>query len=120
MLLGLHLGSPIKFRRAACIASMPFVLAFIAFNLLDLDCSNLLALTKSSQWSIVDADVATPPSIDPLPERFKRHDSEHLLTPNHLPDQSRWEIVALHALSRIEKTRTLLDHVNLPRDSVPG
>ena len=96
------------------------MLAFIAFNLLDLDGSNLLALTRSTQWAIVDAALATSPSIDPLPERFARRDVEQLLTPNHLPDQWHWKIVALHALSRIEKTRTLLYHVSLPRDSVPG
>lgn len=120
MQLGLHLGSPVEFRRAACIASMPFVFAFIAFNLLDLDGSNLLALNRIPRWTIVDADLATSPSIKPLPEQFERHDAERLLTPNHLPDQWHWKIVALHALSRIEKTRTLLYHVSLPRDSVPG
>ncbi len=120
MLLGLHLVSPVKFRRAACIASMPFVFAFIAFNILDLDGSNLLALTRCARWSIVDADIGTSPRIDPLPERVQRFDNEQTLAPNHLPDQARWKIAALRALSRLEKARTHLYHVSLPRDSVPG
>ena len=120
MLLGLHLVSPVKFQRAACIACMPFVFAFIAFNLLDLDGSNLLALTRSARWSIVDADIGISPRIDPLPEQVQRFDNEQTLPPNHLPDQARWKIAELRALSRLEKARTHLYHVSLPRDSVPG
>jgi len=76
MVLGLHLVSPVKFRRVGGIASIPFVFAFIAFNILDLDGSNLLALTRSVRWSIVDADIGTSPPIDPLPERVQRGTTE--------------------------------------------
>ena len=98
---------------------MPFVFAFIAFNLLDLDGSNLLALNRVPRWSIIDASIGTSPRIDPLPERVQ-HSNEPILIPDHLPDQARWKIVVLRALSRIEKTPALLYRVSLPRDSVPG
>src|SRR5437899_11832729 len=83
MLLGLHLVSPVKFRRAACIASMPFVFAFIAFNILDLDGSSLLALTRCARWSIVDAYIGTSPRIDPLAERDHHFVNEQTLRHTH-------------------------------------
>jgi len=42
---------------------MPFVFAFIAFNILDLDGSNLISFTRSFEHSMIDADIATAPRI---------------------------------------------------------
>jgi len=44
---------------------MPFILAFIAFNLLDLDASDLAALTRCFDHFVVDADLTAPPGVDP-------------------------------------------------------
>ena len=99
---------------------MPFVFAFIAFNILDLDGSNLISFTRSFEHSMIDADIATAPRIEPLPERFECFENKRTLTVNDSPDQARWHTSELRALSRLEKARTHLYHVSLPRDSVPG
>ena len=49
---------------------MPFILALIAFNLLDLDASDLAALTRCFDHFVVDADLTAPPGVDPLPENL--------------------------------------------------
>ena len=116
----LQLEPTSKLRRAACIACMPFVLAFIAFNILDLDGSNLASLTKCSNRLVIDADVGPSARVEPLPQRLEYFDNHRTLKPNDSPDQARWEIAELRALSRLEKARTHLYHVSLPRDSVPG
>ena len=64
---------------------------------------------------MIDADIATAPRIEPLPERFECFENERILTVNDSADQSRWHTSELRALSRLEKART---HVSLPRDSV--
>ena len=99
---------------------MPFVFAFIAFNILDLDGSNLISFTRSFEHSRIDADVTATPSVDPQPERFECFENKRILTVNDSPDQARWHTSELRALSRLEKARTHLYHVSLPRDSVPG
>ena len=99
---------------------MPFVLTFIAFNLLDLDGSNLASLTRCFDHFIVDAEVAASPRMDPLPERFEYLDQEQILTADDSPDRARCLTAQLRSLSRLEKARSHLYHVSLPRDSVPG
>ena len=120
MLLGLRLERTGKLRRAACIACMPFVLAFIAFNVLDLDGSNLGLLTKCLDRLAIEGDVGASPRVDPLPERVEYFENEQILTANDSRDRARWQSIELRALSRLEKARTHLYHVSLPRDSVPG
>src|SRR5262250_4009377 len=66
-------------RQAACIASMPVVLAFIAFNILDLDGSNLASLTKSSDRFVIDAEFGAATRTDPFPERFEYFENNHSL-----------------------------------------
>jgi len=99
---------------------MPFVLTFIAFNLLDLDGSNLASLTRCFDHFIVDAEVAASPRMDLLPERFEYLDQEQILTADDSPDRARCLTAQLRSLSRLEKARSHLYHVSLPRDSVPG
>ena len=100
---------------------MPFVFAFIAFNLLDLDGSNLASLTKCFDRFVIDAELGAVTKIDPLPERFENFENDHrLLTLHDSSDRVRYQIIELRALSRLEKARTHLYHVSLPRDSVPG
>ncbi len=117
-LLGLEFTSQVQ--RAACIACMPFVIAFIAFNLLDLDGSNLASLTRCFDHLIVDADLAGSPRIDPLPKRFAYLETERILVTPNSPDPVRCHMSELRSPSRLEKARSHLYHVSLPRDSVPG
>jgi hypothetical protein len=98
---------------------MPFVFAFIAFNILDLDGSNLGSLTRCFERSIVDLDVAASLRVEPSPERFEYYDDAQILT-NDSPGRARWKTVELRALSRLETASSHLYHVSLPRDSVPG
>ena len=58
---------------------MPFVVAFIAFNILDLDGSNLASLTRSFDRFVIDAEVGAATSIDPLPERSESFENDHRL-----------------------------------------
>jgi hypothetical protein len=99
---------------------MPFVFVFIAFNLLDLDGSNLASLKRCFDHFIVDADVAASPRIDPLPERFDYLDTKRILVTPDSPDPVRWHLSVLRSPSRLEKARSHLYRVSLPRDSVPG
>ena len=100
---------------------MPFVFAFIAFNLLDLDGSNLASLTRFFDRFVTDAEVAGATRIDPLPERLEDLENDRpLLTIGHSSDRARHERMELRALSRLEKARSHLYHVSLPRDAVPG
>jgi hypothetical protein len=99
---------------------MPFVFAFIAFNLLDLDGSNLASLTRCFDHFIVDADVAASPRIDPLPQRLEHLQTKRILVADNSPNQARCHISELCSPSRLEKARSHLYHVSLPRDSVPG
>lgn len=117
----LGLGFTARVRRIACIACTPFVFAFIAFNILDLDGSNLASLTKAFDRFVIDAELGAATRIDPLPERFEPFENEHrLLTLDDSSDRARYNTNELRALSRLEKARTHLYHVTLPRDSVPG
>ena len=115
---GLRDGSVRGLRRAACIACLPFVLTFIAFNILDLDGSNLGSLTKCFDRLVIEGDIAT--CADLLPERDEYLKNEQILTANDSHDQARWQIIERRAPSLLEKARTHLYHVSLPRDSVPG
>jgi hypothetical protein len=98
---------------------MPFVFAFIAFHILDLDGSNLASLTRCFDHFIVDVDIAASPRIDPLPERYKYLETKILVTDNS-PDQVRCHMSELRSPSRLEKARSHHYHVSLPRDFVPG
>ena len=99
---------------------MPFVLAFIAFNVLDLDGSNLGSLSKCFDRLAIEGDVGASPRVDPLPERVEYFENEQIRTANDSRDRARWQLIELRALSRLEKARTHLYNVSLPRDSVPG
>lgn len=105
--------------QAVCIVCMPFVLAFIAFNILDLDGSNLISLSRSFRPSIIDADLAEGPRTEPLLERVEFLDDRRLPL-NASPFSLHSKLVAPRALTRLEKARTHLYHISLPRDAVPG
>jgi hypothetical protein len=116
----IRFGSTRNLRRLACIASMPFVFAFIAFNILDLDGSNLGSLSKCFDRLAIEGDIAASPRVDPFPERVEYLNSDRTFTPNDPPDYARFQTAEIRALSRLEKARNHLYHVSLPRDSVPG
>jgi hypothetical protein len=98
---------------------MPFVLALIAFNILDLDGSNLLFFPRSLRPSHIDADVAEAPRLEPLLERVEFLDDCRLPL-NSSPFPSHSKLVAPRVLTRLEKARTHLYRISLPRDAVPG
>jgi len=99
---------------------MPFILAFIAFNLLDLDASDLAALTRCFDHFVVDADLTAPRGVDPLPENFDYPQTKAHQNFAESPRSDRCYMRELRSPSRLEKVRTHLYHVSLPRDSVPG
>jgi hypothetical protein len=100
---------------------MPFVIAFIAFNILDLDGSNLLSLTRSFAHSMLDADLEAFSRLEPSPERIEYHDHEQILIANYFPIRHRsHRAQSDRSLSRLERARSHLYHVSFPRDSVPG
>src|SRR6266581_2468775 len=71
MSLSLQLWSPSKLRRATCLACSPFIFAFIAFNILDLDGSNLASLTKCSNRLVIDAEVGPSARVEQAPIRLR-------------------------------------------------
>jgi hypothetical protein len=99
---------------------MPFVFAFIAFNVLDLDGSNLAALTKYFDRVVIDAAVAAAPEVIPPPERVQSRTLDHFSVPGDESDRVRFKATVPRANSRLEISRSHLYHVSLPRDSVPG
>ena len=100
---------------------MPFVVAFIAFNILDLDGSNLASLTKAFDRFVIDAELGAATRIDPLPERFENFENDRRpLTLDDSSDRARHETLELRSVSRLEKALTHLYYGSLPRDSVPG
>jgi hypothetical protein len=99
---------------------MPFVFASIFFNLLDLDGSNLEAFTRCFDRSITDGDVETDLRVEPRPEREEFLWREWILTPKASCDFARLQGTELRIIAPLEKARTHLYHVSLPRDSVPG
>jgi len=96
---------------------MPFVFSFIAFNLLDLDGSNL---TKCFDRLIIDGDINAVPRFDPIPDRNECFKDARLLTSNVTLEDGQFRVVAARGPSRLEKARNHLYHVSLPRDAVPG
>ena len=116
----LRVGHTSTLRHAACFASMPFVLAFIAFNILDLDGSNLASLSKCVDRWVIDLDLSAVARVDPLPQRLEFSNGHSEEIQKDSSDQERWKIHELCSPSRLEKARTHLYHVSLPRDSVPG
>ena len=99
---------------------MPFVFAFIFFNLLDLDGSNLEAFTRCFDRSITDGDVDTATRVEPRPEREEFLWRQWILTPKASSDFARFKGTELRIIAPLEKARIHLYHVSLPRDSVPG
>src|SRR5437773_11833512 len=102
MSLSLQLWSPSKLRRATCLACSPFIFAFIAFNILDLDGSNLASLTKCSNRLVFDADVGPSARVEPLPQRLEYFDNHRTLTPSAASAQARWEMAAPRAPPPLE------------------
>ena len=96
---------------------MPFVFCFIAFNLLDLDGSNL---TKCFDRTIIDGDIGALPRFDPIPDRNECFKDDLLLTSTVTLDDGQFRVVAARGPSRLEKARNHLYYVSLPRDAVPG
>ena len=96
------------------------MLAFIAFNILDLDSSNLEPLTKCFDRLAIEGPIGESPRVDPLPKRVEYLKNERVLTPIDSPDRACWQITERRAPSRLEIARTHRYHVSLPRDAVPG
>jgi hypothetical protein len=99
---------------------MPFVFAFIFFNLLDLDGSNLEAFTRCFDRSITDGDVDTATRVEPRPEREEFLWREWIATAKDSTEFSGLQGTDLRIIAPLEKARIHLYHVSLPRDSVPG
>ena len=119
-LLGLDLRSPGKLWRATCIAWMPFILAFIAFNILDLDGSNLISLSKNFELSIFAGDVDVTFRIDPFPTTPELLNTARILVPSLSRNDAlrRWVEISQSTL-----IRTARDHgyrVGLARHSLPN
>ena len=107
-------------RRLIYLLCTPFLIAFVAFNLLDLDCSNLPSLNHYGERYVLLAEPATEVQFKPLTERIEYLDTSL----NLMSQRSRGLISSPNRAPRtpsfLEKARSHLYHVSLPRDSVPG
>ena len=108
MLLGLRLRFHLKVAPRRVYRGVPFVFAFIFFNLLDLDGSNLESFTRYFDRSITDGDVGTDARVEPRPEREEFLWSEWILTPKDSSDFARFQGAELRVIARLEKARTHL------------
>ena len=61
---------------------MPFILCFIAFDILDLDRSDLIALSKNFEISSFVGDIDPTPRIDPFPEPLELPNTAEILAPD--------------------------------------
>jgi hypothetical protein len=114
-----YLRNPINLRRARCIAFTPFILAFIAFNILDLDGSELISFSKNFEVSIFIGDVDPTPRIDSFSEYFELPN----VTQQLAPDPSRNEVLSPAQILKFSLIRTARHHgyrVGLARHSLPN
>jgi len=70
--------------------------------------------------SITDGDVETDTRVEPRLEREEFLWREWILTPKASSDFARFKGTELRIVAPLEKARTHLYHVSLPRDSMPG
>jgi len=99
---------------------MPFILAFIAFNILDLDGSNLISLSKNFELSIFAGDVDVTFRIDPFPTTPELLNTARILVPSLSRNDAlgRWAEISQSTL-----ICTARDHgyrVGLARHSLPN
>jgi hypothetical protein len=99
---------------------MPFVFAFVAFNLLDLDGSNFATLTKWFEHVTIVGVVGTEPQVDPRLERVELLASDSVTTPSRSQDFPQAQIIKPLAFSSLGTARAHHYRVGLPRDDVPG
>ena len=109
-----------RYRRIVFLLCTPFILAFVTSNLLDLDGFNLASLNRYAEPYILFGEPETEFRIKPLTERLQYLGNSF----NLMGQRSRGLISsqnhAPQAPSLLEKARSHLYHVSLPRDSGPG
>ena len=118
MLTGVHSEKTAKLRRIAYLACMPFFFAYIFFDVLDLDGSNLPSLTSRMERSAIVAELGTDENVESLPERVQPATSGAVRS-GRWHDDARFRFIKLLTLSPLEKARTHRYRVSLPRDAVP-
>ena len=117
----LGLGFTSQVRRAACLAYMPFILAFIAFNILDLDGSDLISLSKNFEILIYVADVdATSSRIDAFPEPLELPNTAQILAPGLSRNDALPHCAEISKFSLIGTARDHGYRVGLARHSLPN
>ena len=116
----LGLGFTSQVRRAACLAYMPFILAFIAFNILDLDGSDLISLSKNFEISIFVADVDATSRIDAFPEPLELPNSAQILAPGLSRNDALPHCAEISKFSLIGTARDHGYRVGLARHSLPN
>jgi hypothetical protein len=99
---------------------MPFVFAFVAFNLLDLDGSNFATLTQWFEHVSIVGVVGTEPPVDPRPERVELLASDSATTPSRFQDIPQAQFLRLLGFPSLGMARAHHYRVGLPRDDVPG
>jgi hypothetical protein len=117
-LLGLRFTSQV--RRAACIACTPFILAFIVFNILDLDGSDLISLSKNFEISIVVGDVDPKPRTDPSSEALELPNAARILAPALSRNHALLHCAEILKFSLIGIARDHGYRVGLARHSLPN
>jgi hypothetical protein len=115
-LLGLRFTSQVQ--RAACIACKPFILAFIAFNILDLEGSDLISLSKNFEISIFVGDVDPTPRIDPEP--LELPNAARIIAPTLSRNHALPHFAEISKFSLIGTARDHGYRVGLARHSLPN
>jgi hypothetical protein len=114
----LELGFTSHVRRSACIACMPFILCFIAFDILDLDRSDLIALSKNFEISSFVGDIDPTPRIDPFPEPLELPNTAEILAPDISVNHALLQFAEILKFSLIGTARDHGYRIGLARHSL--
>jgi hypothetical protein len=109
-----------RYQRIFYLLCAPFIFAFVAFNLLDLDGSDLSSFNHYGERYISLGEPETEFRIKPPTERIKYLDGCFNLVVQRFRSLTGSRNRAPRTPSFLEKARSHLYRVSLPRDAVPG
>jgi len=117
ILSGLRVGAPSKLRRAAYITCLPFVFAYIVFNLLDLDGSNLTRFLTYTETSATVAEAVAGIELQDPSQAADSRDHLAALFTDHFRENSRPRQMRTLSFSPPYSTRSHGDRAGSRRDS---
>jgi hypothetical protein len=116
----LRIGKTREVWRCAYLLCLPLVFAYIFFEVLDLDGSNLPSVTSETDRSPVVAELSPEASIESFSESMQSPIDCAVVSTDQSYDHKRFQRINLRTLTPLENARAHRYRVSLPRDAVPG